>query len=280
MVPVSPHLRGSPPPPTLTNPTRATTMGRYPWPEALLFELLHIIVFYPTHNHAYRAVVLAAMIYVTAQIYLPPEVITSSVGMIYSLGAAIWFRSIFTAYILFAEGSFPDHWRRVRDEVHAKAGTGGSGRPPSSFTLTEKLWWMVDISYSLRMIGWVQEPRNALPPHPPPSRQTFLWKTSSKFIRNAIAADFFAFVFNALSTTYSPHDPTDDSETYLSALLRRAPYTLSYGIGAGAVISAMHNATALVCVGLGRSDPTLWPDNWGRWRDTYTLRKLWGYVHW
>ena len=255
-------------------------MGRYPWPEALLFEVLHITILYPTRQNAYRAVVLAAMICVTAKIYLLPE-ITGSVGMIYSLGAVISFQSIFTAYLLFAEGTFPDHWRRVRDEVHGKDnGAGGSDKLPSSFPLREKLWWMVDMAFSVRMIGWVQEPRDAMPPHPPPSRRTFLWKTFSKFIANAIVADFLAFVFNALSTTvdYPSHDPADGPKAYLAALLCRVPYTLSYGIGAGAVISAMHNAVALVCVGLGHSGPTLWPDIWGRWGDAYTLRKLWGYV--
>ena len=262
------------------NPTRAITMGRYPWPEALLFEVLHIIIFYPTHQHTYRAVVLVAMIYLTAKIYLIPE-ITGSIGMIYALGVTISFHFVFTAYLLLAEGSFPDHWRRVRDEVHAKVGTRGLGKPPSSFSLTEKLWWTVDIAYSMRMIGWVQEPRNAMPPRPLPSRQTFLRKTFSKLIVNAIVADLSAFVF-ALSTTfdYSPRNPTDAPETFLTAilLLRRVPYTLSYGIGAGALISATYNTVALACVGLGRSSPTLWPDIWGRWGDAYTLRRLWGYV--
>ena len=257
-------------------------MGRYPWPETLLFELLHIIVFYPTHQHVYRVVVLAAMIYVTAQIYLIPE-IAGPLGMIYALGVTISFQFIFVAYILFAGGLFPNHWRRVRDEVHAKAGTGGSDRRPSSFPLMEKLWWMVDISYSLRMIGWVQEPRNALPPRPSPSHRTFLRGAFFKLIGNAIMADFMAFVF-ALSTTfdYSPHDSTDSHEAYLAVvlLLRRVPYTLSWGIGAGALVSAIHNAVAFACVGLGRSSPTLWPDIWGRWQNAYTLRKFWGCVRW
>ena len=256
-------------------------MGRYPWAEVALFEVLHIIVFYPTRQHAYQAVVLAAMIYVAAQIYLAPEV-TDPLTVTYTVGAGIALNLMFTAYLLFAEGSFPDHWRRVRDEVNAEADGDGSSRAPSNFPLKKKLWWMLDISYSVRMIGWVQEPRDCMPPHPSPERQTFLWKTFLKLIANLIAIDIISSVF-ALSPAFDRrvHDPTDGPETYLAAvpLLYRVPYILSYGVLVQAGTGAAHNITSLVCVGLGYSSPTLWPDIWGRWRDAYTVRKLWGYVH-
>ena len=255
-------------------------MGRYPWTEALLFWILRIIVFYPTRQHAYRAVVLAAMVYVAAQFYQTSEV-TDPLIVTYSVGSAIAFQFAFTVYLLFTEGSFPDHRRRVRDEVHAKSGTGGPDSLPSSFPFTKKLWWMVDIAHSIRMVGWVQEPRNSLPPHPPPSRQTFLWKTFLKLVINVVIVDFTSSV-SALSPTFDSrlHDPTDGPETYLAAvpLLRRVPYVLAHGIMTGAGLGVLHNIIALVCVGLGLSSPTLWPDIWGRWGDAYTLRKLWGCV--
>ena len=256
-------------------------MGRYPWAEVILSEVLYIIVFYPTRQRAYRVVVFAAMIYVAAQIHSTPEV-TDPLAVTYAVGCLTSFHLAFAAYILFAEGSFPDHWRRVRDEVHAKADTDGLDKLPSGLPLTEKLWWMVVIAYSPRMIGWVQEPRISMPPHPPPSRRKFLWKTFLKLITNTVTADFTSSVF-ALSPAFDHrlHDPTDGPETYLAAVpfLRRIPYILSYGIMSEAGVSVLHNITALVCVGLGYSSPTLWPDVWGRWRDAYTLRKLWGCVH-
>ena len=255
-------------------------MGRYPWAVVLLFEVLHIVVFYPTPQQAYRAVVLAAMIYVAAQIYRTPEV-TDKLATTYSVGFATAFRLTFTVYLLFTEGSFPDHWRRARDEVQAGVDPSGSDKLPSNLSLTKKFWWMVDIAYSVRMVGWVQEPRNCLPPHPPPSRQMFLRKTFLKFIMNFVITDLMSSVF-ALSPAFDHrlHDPTDGPETYLTAVpfLRRVPYVLSYGFAVATAISAMHNAVALVCVGIGYSSPTLWPDIWGRWREAYTLRKLWGYA--
>ena len=253
-------------------------MGRYPWTEVLLFEVLHIAILYPTRRHAYRMAVLAAMIYLSAQIYRTPEV-TNPLTVTYTVGFGIAFHFVFTAYLLFAEGPFPDHWRRVRDEVHAKVDESDLDNRPSDFPLPKQLWWMLDIAYCVRMVGWVQEPKNGIPPHPPPSRRMFLWRTFLKFIINAIVLDFAASVF-ALSPAFDNrvHDPTDGPETYLAAvpLLRRAPYILSYGVMMGTWVGVVHNVAALVCVGLGQSSPTLWPDIWGRWGDAYTVRKLWG----
>jgi len=255
-------------------------MRRYPWAEVLVFEILYISILYPTPHHAYRVVLLAAAVYLAMQIYLNLEV-TDQLATTHSVGCAIASKFMFMAYLLLAEGSFPDHWRRVRDEVNAKAGAGGSDKLPSNLSSAKKLWWMLDIAYSVRMIGWVQEPRDCMPPHPPPSRRTFLWKTLLKFIMNTVTADLMISTL-ALTPSFDHrlHDPADGSETYLAAVpfFRRIPYTLAWGIGTGASISAMHNALAFVCVGLGQSNPTLWPDLCGRWGDAYTVRKIWGYV--
>jgi len=266
--------------PRFDKPARVTEMGQYPWAEVFLFEILHNSILYPTRHHAYRVVLLAAAVYLAVRIFLTPEV-TYPLATTHSVGCAIASKFMFMVYLLFTEGSFPDHWRRVRDEVNVKADAGGLEKLPSNFPLTKKLWWMVDITYSVRMIGWVQEPRDCMPPHPPPSRRTFLWKTFLKFIMNTTTADI---MISALALTpafdHRLHDPTDGPETYLAAVpfFRRIPYTLAWGIGTGASIGAMHNALALVCVGLGHSNPTLWPDICGRWGDAYTVRKIWGYV--
>ena len=257
-------------------------MGRYPWGKVLLFEAFHITVLYPTHHRVYRIVVLAAKVYTAAQIYLTPE-ITDPVTGTYFVGITIALHFTFTAYLLCAEGTFPDHWRRIRDEGGDGANTGDSDNLPSNFPLTKKLWWMLDLAFSRRMVGWVQEPRECLPQHPPPSRRTFLWKTFLKLVANAfIIPDLLTLVLGQTPAFDSRlHDPTDGPETYLSAVpfLRRVPYVLAYGVKAATFNCAPHNLAALVCVGLGRSSPTLWPDMWGRWRDAYTVRRLWGYVY-
>ena len=252
-------------------------MGRYPWAELLLFKVLQTIFFYPTRQNAYRVVIITAMICVAWPIYLTPEA-TDPLRTKYHVGCTISFYFGFVAYLLFAEGTFPDHWRRVRDEVHVTTAAGDRGKLPSNFPLTKKLLWMVDIAHSVRMVGWVQEPQAGVPPHPPPSRRAFLWKTSFKLIANVATADVSISVL-ALSPAldYRVHDPTDGPDTYLTAVpfLLRVPYILLLGIGTGASVGVIHNLTSLVFVGLG-SSPTLWPDMWGHWRDAYTVRKLWG----
>ena len=253
-------------------------MRGYLWAELLLFKVLRIVFFYPTHQHAHRVVILAAMIRVAWSIYLTLAT-TDSITMKFFVGNMMTGDLGVMLYLLFAEGPFPDHWRRVRDEVHAAADEDGLKKLPSNFCLTKKLWWMVDISHNLRMIGWVQEPRGYLPPHPPPSRRTFLRKTLFKLIVNIFAADVAISVL-ALSPAFDNrvHDPTDGPETYLTAVpfLHRVPYILSSGVRAAASAGVIHNFTSLMFVGLGYSSPTLWPDIWGRWRDAYTLRKFWG----
>ena len=140
---------------------------------------------------------------------------------------------------------------------------------------------MVDIAYSVRMIGWIQEPRKGIPPHPPISRRIFLRKTVLKLITNTVTGDFATSVL-ALSPAFDRrvHGATDGPETYLAAVpfLRRAPYVLAFGMMTGAMTGVFHNIMALVCVGFCHSSPTLWPDIWGRWGDAYTVRKLWGCV--
>ena len=256
-------------------------MGRYPWAEFFLFEALSIIVFYPTHRHAYRVVILAAMVYTAAQIYLTPE-ISNPPAAANHLGTRIAIRFAFTTYVLWAEGPFPDHWRRVRDDVHAETDPAGLHNLPSNFPFTKKLWWMLDLACGLRMVGWVQEPRSRLPQHPPPSRQTFLWKTVSKLITDIALQDLTSLVF-AQRTAFDPrvHHPDDGPETYLAAvpLLHRVPYVVGHCVKVAAGAGAIQYSFALLSVGLGGSSPTLWPDIWGRWVDAYTVRKLWGCVY-
>lgn len=261
-------------------PARAPAMGRYPWAEILLFEVLHVIVFYPTRQRVYRTVILSIMVLVAARIFSTPEV-TDPLSVTYTIGCTVAYHFVFTAYLLFAEGPFPDHWRRVRDGVHAKADSDGPDTLPSNFPLAKKLWWMIDIAYSLRMIGWVSEPRKYLPPPPPPSRHKFLRRTFLKLIINSIIADVTSSVFSSSPAFNSRfHDPTDGPETYLAAvpLLHRIPYILVYALMQPAGMNVIHYVVALVCVGLGNSSPTLWPDITGCWEDAYTVGRLWGYV--
>ena len=244
-------------------------------PEILLFEALHIIALYPTHNRAYRLVIYAATTYVLVKLILTPDT-TNSALTVHTVGCQLAVHFAFTTYLLFAEGSFPDHWRRIRDEDHE-----GADNLPSNFPLTKKLWWMVDIAFSLRMVGWVHEPRDCLPPPPLPSRRAFLCKASLELIVNAVLLDLLTLVTTQnLAFDSRLHDPSDGPETYLAAvpLLYRAPYVMASGFSFAIGVTMSLNVIGLACVGLGGSSPTLWPDIWGRWRDAYTVRKLWGCV--
>ena len=250
-------------------------MGRYPLPEFVLFQVLRILIFYPTRRNAYRVIIFAAMAFTAARIYLTPLDVPST------MGTSTAFTFAYTAYILYVEGSFPDNWRRVRDEVRVKADSDGSENVPSNFPFMKKFWWMLDLAFSARLVGWLQEPRDHLPPHPQSSRREFFRNTFLKLIVSAILLDITTLA-SVQGTGFDSraHGSTDGPETYLATVpfLRRVPYVLAWGIRVGNLVTVPHSIVALVCVGLGGSSPTLWPDIWGRWRDAYTVRKLWGYV--
>lgn len=256
-------------------------MGRYPWAEVFIFQILRVVVFYPTRHNLYRVVVLAATIYLAAQIYLTPEV-TDPIIVTYLVGVTTALHLTSALYLLCTEGPFPDHWRRVRDGVLAEPGAGGLDKSPSNFPFKKKVWWMLDVAHSPRMIGWVQEPRDCLPPPPPPSRRTFLQETSLKFMVNVVTIDLSASAASRSPTFDSrpPHVSTHSLKSVLAAapLLRHVPYVLAFGVMTAACLNAAHNVAALIFVGIGHSSPTLWPDVWGHWGDAYTVRKLWGYV--
>ena len=254
-------------------------MGRYLWPEIILFQVLHTLILYPTRRPLYRVVVFVVMVYLATQIFSKLDV-TDQIVVGYGVGFQIGLHFGSIAYLLCAEGSFPDHWRRVRDEVHAKA--DGSSNLPSNFPLAKKLWWMIDISYNVRMVGWVQEPRDCLPPPPPPSRRKFILRTFLNLIICVALKDLItlAFAQNPVFDTRM-HHPTNGPEAYLAAvpLLHRVPHILAVALSIANPFNTAHNVVALLCVGLGFSTPTLWPDLFGRWGDAYTLRKFWGYVY-
>ena len=254
-------------------------MGRSQLRESLLLETLFAIVFYPTRRQAYRIVVLAAMVYVAGRIFLTSEVTDPNAS--YALGNRVALRLMFTVYILCTGGEFPDHWRRIEDEVNAGSDADGSKILPSNFPFARKLWWMIDLAYNFRMVGWVQEPRNHLPPHPSPSRLTFVRNAFLRLIGNVIVLDLVTLLF-AQNPAFDSrlHAPTDGPETYSATLplLHRVPYAVGGALKFAAGLSALRDALASVTVVLGVWSPALWPNIWGSWRDAYTVRRLWGYV--
>ena len=187
-------------------------MGQSPWPEVVLFEVLHITILYPTRHHAYRVFLFAG--------YQKPG-FAEPVRTPYSIGVSVALYLGSTVYLLWGEGSFPGHWRRVCDEAHVKRSPGGLDNLPSNFPFTKKFWWVLDLASSPRMVGWVREPRDHLPKHPPPSRRTFLWKTVLEFIVNSfLIPDLLSLVLGQTLVFDSRlHDPTSGPETYLAGFL-------------------------------------------------------------
>lgn len=255
-------------------------MGRYPWPQVFLFHVLRIAICYPTRRRFHQLVLLAAMAYLAAQIFRTSEV-TFPPLITYMVGVTTAFHFGFTLFLLYTEGSFPDHWRRVRDQAFAEPGAQDSDNSPVNFPLSKKLWWMLDIAHSSRMVGYVQEPR-CLKPHPPPSRKAFLRETFLKLMVQCLIMDLTGSVSSRSPSFDSrlSHGSTHPLKSFFVAipLVRHAPYVLAFGLVTAAAVIIPHHIAALLCVGLGHDSPTLWPDVLGNWGDAFTIRKFWGYV--
>lgn len=67
-----------------------------------------ILTFYPIHRHVYKDVALVATIYIAAKTYATPE-INIPPTIMYFMGYGIASHFAFATFILYAEGSFPDH---------------------------------------------------------------------------------------------------------------------------------------------------------------------------
>lgn len=51
-----------------------------------------------------------------------------------------------------------------------------------------------------------------------------------------------------------------------------------FGAAGYATIYVQYTLLSIVCVMSGFSEPKRWPDLFGKWRDAYTIRRIWGYV--
>jgi hypothetical protein len=234
-----------------------------------VFELLHIAVCYPTTKTFLRSwvfppVMLAIAVYLWTQPCPLPQTVayTISSNLILHL-----FSAVNSVYI---NPGFPDFWRRAKDGPEL----------PTEFGLKKKLLWMLDLSYAVRRVGWVQEPKGVLPPRPRyPSRLSF--------IRSRLLYAILHFLVADLMSTYQSGNPafdqrmhpsTDGPEMYLRArpLPWRVLDLVSWMAALVCGLRLVHIFLAILSVGLRLSEPADWPYMFGSFRQTTTVRRFWG----
>ena len=106
------------------------------------------------------------------------------------------------------------------------------------------------------------------------TRSRFLISRILRITWYALLADV-AQTFMALNPIFwlSEHEARSlRSQSFALNVLNVAAYMgRSYSM-----LNLGYDATALVLVALGLSEPKSWPVVFGRWRDAYTIRRFWG----
>jgi hypothetical protein len=258
--------------------------NQHAWFLVLLFELLHIATCYPTRqfDHVRKRILGPLMIAFAYHIYNRLQL---HVKNRYAVGFHVSFQLCSMFSFVYVEKGFPDVWRRVKDESSGAADSidddnNESTRRPSNFSLRRKIGWMMDLAFSPRRVGWVQEPRQTLPRHPTCSRWRFIWSRILYALVNVVLLDL-AISYEAGNPSFDTrlHRPeTIGPSAYMAArsLWSRLPDIVAWTAAMVNGVCLTHTVIAIPSVMLGLSEPGDWPAMFGPFRDMYTVRRFWG----
>lgn len=223
---------------------------------------------YPTTNQLPRKWLFAPGMFAIAA-YLTNTQTASLPGSTgYLIGTSLTFHSLCTIHIVYIQDGFPNFWRRVKDGDDL----------PNTLGFWKKIWWMLDLTYGSRKVGWVQEPRGALPPRPQ-------FKSRVAFIASSAFWGAVHFVSMKLAYRAWAEHPgfaadlsTGGPETYLSTMPLHLQ-VLEMTVWSIAVLNflALPNIVmAIASVASGLYDPEDCPSFFGSVTEAYTIRKYWG----
>lgn len=240
----------------------------FPWSLFMLFEILHMATCYPTiYSNLRKWAFAPGMVVVAAYLAkTQPRILPGPTG--YMIGTSVTFHTFCTLHIVYIQDGFPNFWRRVKDGDH----------PPSTFSFWRKVWWMLDLAYGSRKVGWVQEPRGALPPRPQfTSRIAFIASNVFWGIVHAASVQLMHRYWTG-HPSFGTDITTGGPEFYLSSmpLLSRLPDIVIWGTGMLSFLTLPTNVMAVLSVGTGLYDPDDFPPFIGSITEAYTVRRLWG----
>ncbi|TFK98870.1 hypothetical protein BDV98DRAFT_627845, partial [Pterulicium gracile] len=134
--------------------------------------------------------------------------------------------------------------------------------------------WAFCLDQGPRSVGWSIEVKNV------PDRLRSLTRT--EFVMKSIlcAIKLYLIVDAGLWYTHLSHVEYGPTATSFAALPfhQRCLTVYFFGAAGYATIYVQYTLLSIVCVMSGFSEPKRWPDLFGKWRDAYTIRRIWGYV--
>ncbi|KAG1733490.1 membrane bound O-acyl transferase family-domain-containing protein [Suillus lakei] len=134
---------------------------------------------------------------------------------------------------------------------------------------SKRFIWAGQLCSSPRGVGWNHQVKN-LPEHSAKSRQEFVLSRLMSAARH--------FVWFDLAHFYIKHNPAYKSaaafasQNFTRRILACSGYLVFYYC-MGVTIHALITALAVSCTS---SEPSSWPNVFGKWEDAYTIRRFWG----
>ncbi|KZT51241.1 hypothetical protein CALCODRAFT_477393 [Calocera cornea HHB12733] len=136
----------------------------------------------------------------------------------------------------------------------------------------KRIMWAFELSTNMRGIGWNWEAAKVHPPHPSDSMGRF------RFVLRQVVRWAFAYVIGDLKLTLFRKRPAchaggsffQDGPGWLTLYVAAFYSDISFGM------ILTHSLLAGVCVLLGISKPSHWPNLFGGFQQAYTVRRFWG----
>ncbi|KAJ7107489.1 membrane bound O-acyl transferase family-domain-containing protein [Mycena epipterygia] len=148
--------------------------------------------------------------------------------------------------------------------------------PPSieEGSLWKRLKWALDLFTSPRGVNWTHEPRNAIPPHPDPS------KPRLAFVLHQLLKTALVFVVYDLASLYVRASPAFEpgEHTGIAGLdmWRRFEGVIAWAAVGYAGMALQHYVLGIICVAVHLTGPGEWPAFFGGVHDAWSVRSFWG----
>lgn len=170
------------------------------------------------------------------------------------------------------------HQNTAPKSVFVGSGASGNG------SFFSRLIWAIAMQWNLRRIK-TSRPARTTPPFS--SKDPSYVPSRGRFLLNRIAVILASIAYMAiigLQPQPTREDLSSDrvrffsrlNEVTLYELLQRAISTVTWLSGIGTTSEICYNVIAVVLVGLGLSEPVMWPSWFGSFTEAYSVRRWWG----
>ncbi|KAI6165132.1 hypothetical protein EDD17DRAFT_1754332 [Pisolithus thermaeus] len=144
--------------------------------------------------------------------------------------------------------------------------------PAYQLPFFQRCFWLFSMTSSPRGIGWSFRVKHGVVPVKPCHR------TRLSFIASRLRWLFSHYFLLEAALLYTRYNPVYLSEASVTSqgYILQSLNVAAIPCQMYALITCVHSTLAVLAVATHFSEPQAWPQPFGRWRDAYTVRRLWG----